>query len=131
MYVNTTLKKVAVAIIEKMTAVVIAVSLIKYFGYLSPVISTTISSWIMTILLFKKSRSLGFRLSLTLLNPCIKIFIASSVLSLILICASFQWLQVLILGDLRGLYLFLLILLSSSAYFFTLWILGVFKQKSS
>ena len=120
-----------IALISMLSNIVIAVSLIKYFGYLSPVISTTISSWLMTILLFKKSRSLGFRISLTLLNPCIKIVIASSVLSLILICASFQWLQVLILGDLRGLYLFLLILLSSSAYFFTLWILGVFKQKSS
>ena len=120
-----------IAVISMLSNVVIAVSLIKYFGYLSPVISTTISSWLMAILLFQKSRSLGFKISVTLLYPCIKIFIASSVLSLILIYASFGWLQVLISSDLRGFYLFLLILFSASAYFLILWILGFFKRTSS
>jgi putative peptidoglycan lipid II flippase len=120
-----------IAVISMLSNVVIAVSLIKYFGYLSPVISTTISSWLMAILLFQKSRSLGFRISVTLLYPCIKIFIASAVLSLILIYASFGWLQVLISSDLRGFYLFLLILFSASAYFLILWILGFFNRTSS
>jgi len=117
-----------IALIAMLTNVLIAFSLIKFFGYLAPVISTTVSSWIMAILLYTKSRDLGFRISLNLLNPFIKILVATSILSVILILVSFKFFNLLTTSDLRTLYLFLLILCSSSIYFGILWILGITKK---
>ena len=115
-----------IAVIAMLSNVLIAFSLIKSFGYLSPVISTTVSSWIMAIILYQKSRTLGFRISPALFSPFVKILVATLLLSLILI--SFEEFHLLTSSNLRGLYLFLLIFVSSSIYFCTLWALGINKK---
>ena len=120
-----------IAVIAMLTNVLIAFSLIKFFGYLAPVISTTVSSWIMAILLYKKSRFLGFKMSLALLNPFIKILVATAILSAILILVSFEYFDLLTTSHLRTLYLFLLILFSSSTYFCVLWFLGITNKKGN
>ena len=115
-----------IAVIAMLSNVLIAFSLIKSFGYLSPVISTTVSSWIMALILYQKSRTLGFRISPALFSPFVKILVATLLLSLILI--SFEEFHLLTSSNLRGLYLFLLIFVSSSIYFCTLWALGINKK---
>ena len=117
-----------IAVFAMLANILLAISLIQSFGYLSPVISTTISSWIMAIILYQKSKKLGFRLSLKLFTPFIKILFATAVLSLILIMASVTGFNLLTSNNLSALYLFLLILVSTSAYFFTLWLLEINKK---
>jgi putative peptidoglycan lipid II flippase len=116
-----------IAVISMLGNLLVALSLINFLGYLSPVVSTTISSWVMAALLYQRSRSLGFRINSSLIKPCLKILAATSVLSMTLIFISAEATQLLIVSELRSLYLAFLILFSSAIYFLMLWLLGINK----
>ena len=120
-----------IAVIAMLANLLLALSLINFLGYLSPVLSTTISSWMMAGLLYQQSRSLGFRISFSSFTPYLKILLATSILSLILIIVSVKSSQLLIASELRSFYLVFLILFCSAVYFFILWSLGINKKTFS
>ena len=117
-----------IAVFSMVINIIVAISLITYFGYLAPVLSTIISSWIMAFALYYKSKKLGFYFDLDLIKKIIMILISTLILSLVLIFATNKWFYQLTNDNFSLIYLIILISASSSIYFIMLWFFGILKK---
>ena len=119
-----------IALLAMLANIVIAISLISNFEYLAPVLSTSISSWIMAFALYFQSKKLGFYFDWILIKKMMLIFLSTIILSFILGFASNKWFYFLTSDSLRLLYLMILISVSIIIYFNILWLFGVFKKNN-
>ena len=119
-----------IALLAMLANIIIAISLISNFEYLAPVLSTSISSWIMAFALYFQSKKLGFYFDWILIKKIMLILLSTVVLSFILGFASNKWFYFLTSDSLRLLYLMILISVSIIIYFNILWLFGVFKKNN-
>ncbi len=117
-----------IALLSMLANIIIASSLIPTQGYLAPVLSTSISSWIMAILLYFQSKKLGFYFDWKLIKTINFILIATAILSIILIFIQKKW-SYLLTNNISSIgYLAIIIVLSGIIYFAILWFFGVLKK---
>ena len=101
---------------------------ISHFEFLAPVLSTSISSWIMAFALYHKSKKLGFYFDWNLIKKITMILVSTIILSLVLILAQKEWFYLLTTNNFSLFYLIILISASSSIYFLTLWFFGILNK---
>ena len=117
-----------IALFSMLVNIILAMSLISHFEFLAPVLSTSISSWIMAFALYHKSKKLGFYFDLKLIKKIIMILASTFILSLVLIFAQKEWFYLLTNHNFSLIYLITLICASSSVYFIILWFFGILKK---
>ena len=117
-----------IALFSMLANIILAMSLISHFEFLAPVLSTSISSWIMAFALYHKSKKLGFYFDLKLIKKIIMILASTFILSLVLIFAQKEWFYLLTNHNFSLIYLITLICASSSVYFIILWFFGILKK---
>jgi len=117
-----------IAVFSMLANIILAISLIGHFEFLAPVLSTSISSWIMAFALYHKSKKLGFYFDWKLIKEIIMILVSTIILSLVLILAQKEWFYLLTNNNFRLFYLIILISASSSIYFLTLWFFGILNK---
>ena len=117
-----------IALFSMLANIILAMSLIGHFEFLAPVLSTSISSWIMAFALYHKSKKLGFYFDLKLIKKIIMILASTFILSLVLIFAQKEWFYLLTNHNFSLIYLITLICASSSVYFIILWFFGILKK---
>ena len=117
-----------IAVFSMLANIILAISLIGHFEFLAPVLSTSISSWIMAFALYHKSKKLGFYFDWKLIKEIIMILVSTIILSLVLILAQKEWFYLLTTNNFSLFYLIILISASSSIYFLTLWFFGILNK---
>ena len=117
-----------IALFTMFANIIIALILMSHLKFLAPVLSISISGWIMAFALYFQSRKLGFLLDLKLIKNIALIMVSCLILSLILFFASKEWFYFLTRDNLRFLYLISLIFICSFIYFIILWAFGIFKK---
>ena len=117
-----------IALFSMLSNIIVALFLINFVGYLAPVFSTTISSWIMAFALYYQSKKIGFYLDRELIKKIFLILLSTFILSLILLIAENEFFDLFIYDKFKLIYLFTLISVSSFIYFAILWFLGILKK---
>tara|TARA_B000000557_G_scaffold91006_1_gene73610 strand:+ start:70 stop:1584 length:1515 start_codon:yes stop_codon:yes gene_type:complete len=117
-----------IALISMLSNIIVALFLINFVGYLAPVFSTTISSWIMAFALYYESKKIGFYLDRKLIKEIFIILLSTLILVLILLVAEEEFFYLLVFNKFNAIYLFTLISVSSFIYFTILWLLGILKK---
>ena len=118
-----------IALFSMLSNIILALFLINFVGFLAPVFSITISSWIMAFALYYQSRKIGFCLDGKLIKKIFLIFLSALILASILLIAKKEFFYFLVYNKFKIIYLFTLISVSSFIYFTILWLLGIFKKK--
>ena len=117
-----------IALFSMLSNIILALFLINFVGFLAPVFSITISSWIMAFALYYQSRKIGFCLDGKLIKKIFLIFLSALILASILLIAEKEFFYLLVYNKFKIIYLFTLISVSSCIYFAILWFLGILKK---
>ena len=117
-----------IALISMLSNIILALFLINFVGYLAPVFSTTISSWIMAFALYYESKKIGFYLDRKLIKEIFIVLLSTLILVLVLLVAEKEFFYLLVFNKFNAIYLFTLISVSSFIYFTILWLLGILKK---
>ena len=108
---------------------VLAVGLAGVFGFLAAPIATTLSGWLLTILLFRKLGVFGFAFDTYFRNKISRILIASIGLAITTSTMATFLATELAFGFIRYITLFLIVSTGAICYFLICYVLGVFPRR--
>ena len=115
------------ALIGMITNLVLAVGLTESLGYLAPAVGTTISGWIIAVLLWKNSNIFKFKFDKKFRIVFGKLIAANAILSIFLITVSNIFDEVIIHHPTKIINFVILILATLSFYFGVCYLLGLTK----
>ncbi len=113
------------AVVGMLTNLILAISLTGVIGYLAPAVGTTISGWLVAILLWRESKRFHFRFDAKFWKVIVKILIACFALSIYISVTVYFLSSILIILTTKTFSFIIIIFSSSLFYFFTCGVLGL------
>ena len=116
------------ALIAMFCNLILAIALTRVFGFLAAPIATTLSGWLLTILLFRNSKVFGFAFDSLFRDKVLKILLASIALSITVNSMAAYFAAELASGYLRYITLLLIVATGAAIYFLICYLLGLFSK---